>query len=118
MAAHLLERIESILRVAECDLVCRDQPMIKSQAAVVIHKIVAVDQGIEPVRYSKHFDFILPCGSVIRKILIQRKILNGEAESVREFVDLILNIEFGFSISNPVGQCFFPTIFHGSEQLD
>ena len=78
--------------------------MIKSQAAVVKHKIVAVDQEIEPVRYSKHFDFILPCGRVIRKILIQRKILNGEAESVREFVDLILKVEFGFSVSDSAGK--------------
>ena len=83
----------------------------------MIHKIVAVDQEIEPVRYSKHLDFILPCGRVIRKILIQRKILNGEAESVREFVDLILNVEFGFSVSDSAGQRVLPTVFHGSEQL-
>lgn len=66
--------------------------MIKSQAAVVVHKIVAIDQEIEPVRYPKHFDFIFPCRRVIWKILVQHKVLNSETKTVREFVDFILNI--------------------------
>ena len=86
--------------------------MIVGNAAVMIQEVVAVDYGIQPIGNPKHFNFLRPRRGIIGKICIQRKIPNGVVKRARQFVNLVLNIEFGFSVSDAPGQNLFPAVFH------
>ena len=112
MFAHLLQRHQSILSFALCNLIGRNNPIVERDPIVMIQKIVAIDHEIQLVRNTEHLNFTIPCGRVVGKILVQYKISNSYTKAISQLINFILNIEFGFPITNSARKRRFAAVFH------
>ncbi len=70
MIAHFFKGFECLIRFAQSYLIGRDKPVILGKPVMMVKQIVAVNHKIQLIRNTEHFNFTLPRGRIVRKIIV------------------------------------------------
>ena len=70
--AHFFKRCKCFVLFALRYLIRGNQPIIPREANMIKHQVIPVYHLIKTIGNRKHFNFSIPCGRIIGKIILQR----------------------------------------------